>query len=194
MGNYVNGNTDWQVQLANLEKLIQLRRKYPNVTLLIGGQDYQYIDLSTKYRCTGFQANYAAFHALFTDNRDLFQFAFQHKNYLFTHAGVSKTFLAAIRKKTGIFGNMSVFANDYNRFADTLEETFYSSLFGGGRDPFDGPLWIRPEQLLNDLPDEQMFQVVGRTQQEFIANAFLQQNIVKFAFKGDSYNEFKFIT
>ena len=198
LGNYVGETVDWQRQLDNLTKLIKLRRAYKNVVLLIGNMDYQYIDLDPRFRCTGFQAaHYAAFHALFRDNVELFQFAFQLGNYIFSHAGISKKFLTAIRERTGgLYLNMKTFADDFNRYAVTLDETFYCSLFSGGCDPFDGPLWIQPEQLLNDLPNEQLFQVVGHQQRGFMANAFFQQNIVKFCndiADNNSYFEFKFL-
>jgi hypothetical protein len=182
LGDYVDSFVnDFDKQYAVLQKAILLRKKFRNVTLLIGNHDYQYFNLGMQYRCSGFQGDkYMALHAAFVDNWNCFDFCFQHKNYIFTHAGISATFLDAIRERTGLFFDLYDFGTMYNEEAAKMRETFFVSSFNGGHDPFDGPLWIRPEQLMLDLPSERIFQVVGHTHTSQIPEEYLRQNTVKF--------------
>ena len=91
IGDYVDSyeNTDKQI-LDNFKEIIEFKKKYMNkVILLLGNHDIHYT-FYPKYLCSGFRKSMLKdLKKLFTDNKNLFQVAFQIKNYLFTHAGVS---------------------------------------------------------------------------------------------------------
>lgn len=95
LGDYVDS---WDISnedtYNNLEEIINLKKQYPEkVKLLIGNHDLQYIFPMGDRRvaCTGFRSEaYYDLHDLFHNNILLFKVAYQYKNYLFSHAGLSK--------------------------------------------------------------------------------------------------------
>lgn len=79
----------------NLENLIAFKKKFPEkVILLIGNHDLQYLEWpEPAFICSGFRPQMQTIlTAIFQENRELFQVAYQIKNYLFTHAGLTKQF------------------------------------------------------------------------------------------------------
>jgi predicted MPP superfamily phosphohydrolase len=92
IGDYVDSysTSDWDTFL-NLKEIIEQKKAKPDkIVLLLGNHDIQYLHFPL-HRCSGFrQFSQNDLTALFVANKDLFQVAFQVKNYLFTHAGVSR--------------------------------------------------------------------------------------------------------
>ncbi len=91
IGDYVdNVNGTNESIWNNLADVIEFKKSQPDkVELLIGNHDVQYI-FDGKYQCSGYRPHaLQGLKILFGDNKDLFQMAYQYKNYLFTHAGVS---------------------------------------------------------------------------------------------------------
>ena len=77
--------------LGNLREIIDFKRSRPEDTvLLLGNHDLHYFceEASPASRFDAGIAGEAS--SLFLDNLDLFQYAFQDGEYLFTHAGVSQ--------------------------------------------------------------------------------------------------------
>ena len=77
--------------LANLRQIVALKQENPeNVVLLLGNHDLHYMDpdvpRASRY---DFQIEEEAAR-IFTEHRDLFCYAWQEGNCLFTHAGVSQ--------------------------------------------------------------------------------------------------------
>lgn len=155
--------------MHNLKELVNFKQQYPtNVILLWGNHDVQYAlqpstALTNKHYCSGYRpvAHFDLYY-FFKDNFELFQFAFQYENYLFTHAGVHKGWY--IHK----------FLKEYEEEeADTLAETLniafsnrLSCLFNvghlrGGHHDVGGPLWLDKRQA-NKLVVG-YHQVVGHT-------------------------------
>jgi len=156
-------------QLEIFKNLTKLKHKYPKqVILLWGNHTYQY---SRKFNpdliplCSGFQENRKYIIADEVDKHfDKFQFAYQYKNYLFTHAGLSNTYLQYLKDKVGIKGG-NLIINIEELLNYPHQEHNWASGYNGGRDRFDGIMWIRPTQLNKDLP-EGIKQIVGHTKQE----------------------------
>jgi predicted MPP superfamily phosphohydrolase len=157
VGDYVDSfDIKDEFMLNNLLDIIKLRKEYPNkVVLLWGNHDIQYLFGETKYRCTGFRESiYHELNRIFIENRDIFQLAFQYKNYIWSHAGIHrgwyKTF---IEEKTHIIRNGE--KKDYleidksGNIADILNFCFearHDGIFNiswhrGGNDSVGGPLW-----------------------------------------------------
>jgi len=83
----------------NLREILILKKSFPEkIILLLGNHDVHYA-YSPKYRATGFRNSMEfLLKDLFEMNKDFFQMAFQHNNYLFTHAGVSNAWF--LKNKT----------------------------------------------------------------------------------------------
>ncbi|WP_193391208.1 metallophosphoesterase, partial [Candidatus Symbiothrix dinenymphae] len=74
--------------ISNLKKIIQLKKKHPDdVVLLLGNHDLHYFtsDMDPSVRFDFEIAEEAS--ELFLENIDLFQYAHQEANTVFTHAG-----------------------------------------------------------------------------------------------------------
>ena len=85
IGDYVDSFylKDHEIYETLLE-IIEFKKTYPdNIVLLFGNHDIQYL-LGTKGNgCTGYRPSmWLQLNELFTQNRNLFQLAFQVKNYL----------------------------------------------------------------------------------------------------------------
>ena len=90
-GDYVDDFTvESSVMKHNLIEIIELKKKYPDkVILLFGNHDLQYFSNDYIHRCSGYRPEMMHdFGDLFRKNEELFQATYQHKNYLWTHAGV----------------------------------------------------------------------------------------------------------
>ena len=78
--------------IVNFLEIIEFKKNNSNVILLIGNHDYQYL-----YYPNGatnkMTRRLKEVISLFRDNIDLFQFAFQKGEYLFTHAGITNSWL-----------------------------------------------------------------------------------------------------
>ena len=111
-------------------------------------------------RYSGYQKGIGySYGVLFENNLDLFQIAFETDTHIFTHAGLSKTWMK---------NNNCESVNDVNELWKYQPRKFQFT----GRDPYgndktQGPLWIRPEALLDDFWGNKI-QVVGHTMKETI--------------------------
>jgi hypothetical protein len=143
--------------------------------LLFGNHEYHYLR-GTKERCSGFQS-YHRFDIQeqihFALNKDLMQMCFIHQNYVFTHAGISKTWLAANNYDNTT--QLDVFINNLFKRAP-LSFRFNKNSSGGiyGNNIEQSPIWIRPIALSANSIDNYT-QIVGHTQQPHIT--FLNPNI-----------------
>ncbi|SOD98559.1 metallophosphoesterase [Spirosoma fluviale] len=172
LGDYTDSHIfDNETIFKNLLDIIWLKHQNPHkVVLLIGNHDAQYLHFPY-YRCSGFREGAKAeLSSLFGMNASLFQIAHQEGDYLFSHAGVTKKWLAHFLVKTGnelnecTFGyNLAGLLNEAHR----QEERFRSLLFDvgpkrGGVNAFGGPIWAdRSETSTDFLMGFQ--QVVGHT-------------------------------
>lgn len=150
----------------NFTDIILLKETYPDrVILLLGNHCFPYI--SPIYSCSGNRESiWDALHLLYTTNLHLFQLAYQVGRTLFVHAGLSRAWLAYNK----VLIDRQLDGAEYN-YADMLNVLFcgperallyHVGRVHGGYDYCDGPVWVRPSQLLNDLPPN-LHQVVGHT-------------------------------
>lgn len=145
-----------QEAIENLEVIIDFKRNFKDkVSLLIGNHDAQYIynaDFSTGYRSKYKQELID----LFYYNKNLFQFAIQKNNYLFTHAGITNSWLNEYRRLLDYFGlnsdlsNLGVTINKIGRDSKWREVLGTTSHYRGGIDKFGGPLWADRIELYQD--------------------------------------------
>lgn len=155
-------------QIENFKDILEFKRQNPDkVVLLFGNHDFHYIrGIGENY--SGYQAGYAIdigelIHNAIKDG--LVQMCFVHDKYVFTHAGITKTWAAANDIDTN---NLEESVNDLFKykpycFKFTSGE-FYSNT---GDDITQTPIWVRPSSLLQDIIND-VICVVGHTTQKTI--------------------------
>ncbi len=169
IGDYVDSvDIPPDVIRENLRELIDFKKRFPDkVILLLGNHDIQYSEYP-KYHCSGFNPEFQVdYTELFRSNKDLFQVAFQRKNYLFTHAGISNAFARVAWKDKYdeiISGEMNVadFLNDIDR-SDNQEVLHTVGIMRGGGDYFGGITWADRRETCFDFLYG-YHQIVGHTQ------------------------------
>lgn len=173
LGDYVDSFDKKNEEIEkNLLRVIEFKKLYPdNVILLLGNHEVQYFlnppwVSNIKYYCTGYRPEaHFNLYDIFNNNKDLFQVAYQYKNYLFVHAGVHYGWYHFVFNKA--IKNMNF--NDLN-VAEQLNEAFKIKLdcifdvdwYRGGRKRVGGPLWVSKE-LFGKKPLKNMHQIVGHT-------------------------------
>ena len=170
IGDYFDAKEDItpQQQIDNFKEIIEFKRKLKdNVILLFGNHDYHYLKTS-KEQYSGFQMwQKTEISDLLHQAIDqgLLQVCFAYKHFLFSHAGIIKTWC----KDNDINiedGSMEQSINDLllhkpNSFRFTPGVTFNNY----GDDVCQGPTWVRLNSLQKDGV-ENVIHVVGHTMQE----------------------------
>jgi hypothetical protein len=145
--------------LQNLKELFEYAHNIPNVHMLVGNHDYHYMNHSNdKY--SGYNLEYAPmYNEVYKNNYELLKVVhiqeIQGKIHVFSHAGVSNTFLA----------KHNIQLEDINNLWESNPSSFafnYSVRDYYGNHPSQSPLWIRPQALLPDCPIGYN-QIVGHT-------------------------------
>jgi hypothetical protein len=165
------------LQLQNIKEIIEFKKaNLDRVTLLIGNHDHHYL---VKERYSGYNtilqwdANW-----LLTDNKNLFQIAYQFDNVICSHAGLSPIWLSNI---LGLWSKHDVIErlNEHYKYRmddfNFSNEKPYPNPYGD--DVTQGPLWIRPNSLMKANKGDDGFkknyiQIVGHTQQDDIYKSF----------------------
>lgn len=172
LGDYTDSHVfDDETIYRNLLNIIWLKHQNPHkVVLLIGNHDAQYLHFPY-YRCSGFRERaQGQLSSLFSMNASLFQIAHQERDYLFSHAGVTKKWLAHFLVKIGSESNECKSACNLAGLlneAHGREMRFRDLLFDvgpkrGGVQAFGGPIWAdRSETSADFLMGFR--QVVGHT-------------------------------
>jgi hypothetical protein len=149
-------------QLENLKKILSLPQE--NNICILGNHDLGYVDM--KYRCSGWTTDKAAlfsetYKSAFNEGRIIPTFTIG--KFLFSHAGVSKTWMK---------NHAMIYEGDTIRMASIEElnkvniKEYDFNMDGGysrtGDSIGNSPLWIRPSSLAMDAVDEYV-QIVGHT-------------------------------
>jgi predicted phosphodiesterase len=170
VGDYVDSfpYNDEQI-LGNLLDIIELKKTYPDkVVLLLGNHDIQYMFLDEGFGCSGFRPSMAAsLKAVFNDNKHLFQMAYQHFNYIWTHAGIAEKWYMYNLKEILNFKEKFEcvdLADTFNKMMYTKENRILHQVGKkrGGYYPAGGITWAdRSETSLNPFAGHH--QIVGHT-------------------------------
>jgi predicted phosphodiesterase len=153
-----------QQQIDNFREIITFKQSNPDrVVLLFGNHDYHYLP-TVHETYSGYRPKKAAeIGALLTEalEKGELQMVYLHGKYLFSHAGVTQTWLRA--SGYGAEEPLVGFLNDLIQ----LQPDIYGFTPGPNDSPFgdditQSPIWVRPESLEKDaLPD--YTHVVGHT-------------------------------
>lgn len=161
-------STTPEEQIENFKKILEFKREnWDKVVLLIGNHDFHYLPYAME-QYSGFNPGYSKEIGALVQSaieEDALQMCFTAKNYVFTHAGLTKTWLE--QNKIAIDSNLDetinmLFLNNPSRFRYSKADAS-----GYGASILQGPLWVRPGSLINDLPPG-LIQVVGHTTQEHL--------------------------
>lgn len=164
IGDYFDASTiSATKQMANFRQIIKFKKKEPErVVLLFGNHDLQYLPaaLAAGEEYSGFQERAAPrISQLIQENLPLMQMCYQWETFLFTHAGVTETWLrnAGYRE-----GSVEVFINTL--FLKQPEKFFFDGWDLRGDNVTQPPTWVRPASLQNDAYSKATLrQVVGHT-------------------------------
>lgn len=184
VGDYVDSfDIPSSVILHNLREIIDLKQKLGDrMVLLLGNHDIQYF--VKDQRCSGHRPELQYdLEQLFNEHLDLFKMAYQHKDHLWTHAGVSQSWLGELKEE--LYSPEIRFAalvkdESPETVADELNLAWQfqlSILFNcdsdsGGYSTNGGPMWIRPRRLDAD-PLRGINQIVGHTtKRSIVQNQF----------------------
>lgn len=171
IGDYFDTHDDVSAeqQLSNFEEIIRFKKENSDkVILLLGNHDYHYLRTADE-TYSGFQKEHKTaiqelIHPALDDG--LLQLCFVFDQFLFSHAGVTRTWLKSVGYPKKI--PVDVFINDlfvHNPLAFNFTPGRNNSPFGD--DISQTPIWIRPESLERDAIDG-FTQIVGHTPQKRI--------------------------
>jgi predicted MPP superfamily phosphohydrolase len=159
-------------QKKNFEDIIAFKKTYPEkVTLLFGNHDFHYLPyIDEKY--SSYQASAALEIGKMLEDalsENLIQMCFRSGGFLFTHAGVTKTWAEAneIDLDNVEESINSLFIRNPSAFKFTIG--INRSLIGD--DISQTPIWVRPISLISDKI-EGYTQVVGHTNLEQVSFSY----------------------
>ena len=169
IGDYFDTHYDvtGQQQLENFKDILEFKRSNPEkVILLIGNHDFHYIrGINETY--SGYQAVFAHdFGEILEDamKDNSLQMCYVSDNYVFTHAGITKTWCQTHGIDINLRGNeLQEAVNELFKFkplafrfqiGDNWSQT--------GNDKTQPPIWVRPAALMADMLDD-ITCVVGHT-------------------------------
>lgn len=159
VGDYFDSRDNIQgtFQLYNFNEILRFKRENEgNVIILFGNHDYHYMrgvneDYSGYQPAMRFDFQEALFEA-----KDDIQVCYIHDQYLFSHAGVTKSWLGDYKVED---------INDIFRYRPQLFQFCGYNPYGD--DIEQSPIWVRPRSLMSDSVDGYI-QIVGHTTQQEI--------------------------
>lgn len=172
IGDYLDSRDDVSPidQVNNLREIVEFKlNNLDKVKLLIGNHDYHYM--------RGISENYSGYipsirfdaEEIFSNNVHLFQACFEYRDYLFTHAGVTKTWYNSAKScfldrgiDIGNFSTEEVINILFDSKPDMFKFTPGVKYDSYGDDVTQTPIWVRPESLMVDRLDN-YYHVVGHT-------------------------------
>jgi predicted phosphodiesterase len=151
-------------QISNFGEILTYKLQHPNqVILLIGNHDFHYLKHSNEtYK--GYQKEHHVEIEEMLDfalQNNLLQMCFKHQHFLFTHAGVTNTWLSNNAYDAMIpidtFINQ-LFMQNPKAFSFTIGHNYSPN----GDDVSQTPIWVRPNSLFDDAFAGYV-QIVGHT-------------------------------
>lgn len=151
--------------LDNFKRLIDFKLAHEEeVVLLLGNHDMHYKDIEIAVLGTRFNVDIALdLMKLYDDYNDCFQNAYQYRNLLFTHAGVSEEWFSDTFQAT----TKDEIAWQLNHCVDgQVEALHYCGVRRGGPFPYGGIFWADKGEFAHPL--EGYVQIVGHNRVDAI--------------------------
>lgn len=153
-------------QYENFMAILDFKKANPDkVVLLFGNHDFHYI---TNERYSGYQLENADIIGGIirsTLEQGQLELCHQESNFIFSHAGITKTWMNEHNLKNG--GIVSLINLEFLNSPNSFKFTPSNPLDNCGESITQPPIWVRPEPLLRDKIDG-IKQVVGHTKQKNI--------------------------
>ena len=168
IGDYFDTHYDISVnqQIDNFKEILEFKKNnMDQVVLIIGNHDFHYLN-EAQEKYSGFQAfRYIDINEVLQPavKSGLVQMCFVHDKYVFTHAGVTKTWCLVNKIRTNHLEEdiNNKFHDDASAFRFTMGYNYSQT----GNDVTQSPIWVRIPSLFNDHLDDTKY-VVGHTTQE----------------------------
>ena len=152
LGDYLDpySNIENNDLIENFIQIIKLKIDNPNdVTLILGNHDLHYFSSHVK-PCSRYNKDIAPFVCdIFNKHVDLFQYAFQYNNVIFTHAGISNEWFLSFFK-----GNPKInIAEQLNKSTDEQMHILCQAgkYRGGDLESIGGIFWADRRELTEPL-------------------------------------------
>lgn len=168
IGDYFDTHYDISVdqQIQNFKEILEFKKNnMDQVVLLLGNHDFHYLN-EAQEKYSGFQAfKYVDINEILQPavKSGLVQMCFTHGKYIFTHAGVTKTWALVNKIRTNHLEED--INNKLHEDAAAFRFTMGYNYSQTGNDVTQSPIWVRIPSLFEDhLPDVKY--VIGHTTQE----------------------------
>lgn len=168
IGDYVDSyNLPDNIQEYNLREIIDFKASNPDTTtLLLGNHDMHYIN--DNLQCSGFSFNkYRMFHKIYIDNLDKFKMVHRQGDFIFSHAGLSSSYVSFYVDRSKGLDHVVDYLNDRLKSNVYAFDFYYGDASYCGDHPLQGPTWIRPDALVSANKGSWLgdfIQVFGHTQ------------------------------
>jgi hypothetical protein len=155
LGDYFDDwENKWPHQMNNFLNIVNLKKEFPDkIDLLWGNHETSYY---INERCSGYQNEHAInIEKKLKLNKDLFEIISVYDNWIFTHGGISEVWMKCAGVKS---------ISEINQlFKETPNYFRWVGPCPNGDNANEGPLWIRPEALINNAVKNHHF-CVGHTE------------------------------
>jgi len=165
--------------INNLLDIIEFKKQNSEkVILLIGNHELPYIYLGdNQYYCSGHRPEIASMlHDILLQNLELFQNAFQVKDFLFTHAGVQNHWFTKVFKGN-IEKNIAEQLN-YPESREQFKSLYHVGYRRWGSHSVGGIFWCDRMELLKPLKG--YIQIVGHTRRKEVLKQVRKDSTVWF--------------
>lgn len=164
-------------QVNNFKDIIEFKKQNPErVVVLVGNHDFHYME-GVKETYSGYQKNGSwVIQLVLKEALPFMQMCHIQDGFMFTHAGVSDTWLKNVGYDFDNPAKLDEFINDLFKYKPLLFRfTVGSTNSDFGDDVTQTPIWIRHKSL-QKVGNREYVQVIGHTHSPNIT--FLSNNIV----------------
>jgi len=158
-------------QIQNFKEIVEYKTTSgKEVIMLVGNHDHHYYPEVGYTGTSGYQSGIApSITQVIDENRQHLQIAYSFDEFLFTHAGVSPTFMDGEFGEEGwVEDNVVELLNDLFKYKPKSFD--FNGIDPYGDNTYQTPIWIRPKSLMavnkkhNKGLKKKYIQIVGHTQ------------------------------